>query len=110
MKQANQWRPVFCHPPGEEEGGSATEKELWCCYMEKAWAKLFGSYEAIAGGLCSDALNYLTGGLTFNVPDDQSKVPQRRIPRLHQSARTRTRSLAHSLTLMLTLVKLNRVA
>ena len=42
--------------------------------MEKAWAKLFGSYEAIAGGQCSDALNYLTGGLTFNAPDKPDEV------------------------------------
>ena len=34
------WQPIFCKP--HIEAGS-DEKELWCCYMEKAFAKLFGS-------------------------------------------------------------------
>ena len=51
------------------------EKELWCCYMEKAFAKLFGSYEAVAGGECSDALNYLTGGLTSTLQPLKVRTP-----------------------------------
>ena len=64
----NGWCPIFCRPSDEIVHGAA-EKELWCCYMEKAFAKLFGSYESLhGGGDCSDALNYLTGGLTSNLP------------------------------------------
>ena len=40
VRVGEKWQPVFCHPPDDSH-----EKELWCCYMEKAWAKLFGSYE-----------------------------------------------------------------
>ena len=35
---------------------------IWAMIVEKAFAKLHGSFEAIKGGLTSDALNYLCGG------------------------------------------------
>jgi len=35
--------------------------------MEKAWAKLYGSYERIERGLCRDALRDLTGAPTKTV-------------------------------------------
>ena len=50
--------PVFVNSvqdPGEDW-------ELWPLIMEKAWAKLYGSYEAIADGQTEDALNCLTAG------------------------------------------------
>jgi hypothetical protein len=39
----------------------------WVLIFEKAWAKLHGSYEATAGGLTCDTLNYLCGGLTRHI-------------------------------------------
>ena len=44
-----------CAEPGD--GGS-----IWVMIVEKAFAKLHGSFEAIKSGMTSDALNYLCGG------------------------------------------------
>lgn len=38
--------------------------ELWVLLLEKAWAKMFGSYERIDAGMCREALNALTGAPT----------------------------------------------
>jgi len=40
-----------------------TGKELWPCIIEKAYAKKYGSYSAIAGGLVDLALSELTNGI-----------------------------------------------
>jgi hypothetical protein len=94
------WLPVFCRPETDVVG----EKELWCCCewspahrmlncllpagsrddantcalcfsdMEKAYAKLMHSYYATATGECSDALNYLTGGLVSSVPTESAEA------------------------------------
>jgi calpain-15 len=37
------------------------EDEIWAILVEKAWAKLHGSYQRIEGGLPSNALFALTG-------------------------------------------------
>ena len=36
-------------------------KELWVLILEKAWAKLYGSYQQIEYGLTREALHDLTG-------------------------------------------------
>lgn len=64
-----EWVPVVvddwipCESPGKP--AFATSKkghELWVSILEKAYAKLHGSYEALEGGLVQDALVDLTGG------------------------------------------------
>ena len=35
--------------------------EIWVLILEKAWAKIFGSYQRIEAGLSGEALNTLTG-------------------------------------------------
>jgi calpain-15 len=39
----------------------ANETELWVLFLEKAYAKIYGSYENIESGLAGNALRDLTG-------------------------------------------------
>ena len=56
-------------PPRPLYGSSANRREIWPMVVEKAYAKLHGSYEAIgSGGLIGRALEALTGGATTSLP------------------------------------------
>lgn len=44
----------------------ANGNELWVLLIEKAWAKLYGSYAKIESGFCNEALRDLTGAPTAN--------------------------------------------
>lgn len=59
-------------------GGSVTSGESWVAILEKAYAKLHGSYAAIGGGALADAMADLTGGVTESI-DTKSEEGLRRI-------------------------------
>ena len=47
-------------------------KELWPVIIEKAYAKKYGSYSAIAGGLVDLALSELTNGIPESYERDEN--------------------------------------
>ena len=57
---------VYCS--GERVfSGSVDQKEIWVSLLEKAYAKLHGSYDMVDGGFGTDAIIDLTGGIPVEV-------------------------------------------
>ena len=51
----------------------ANGNELWVLMLEKAWAKLHGSYERIEAGHAHNVMNDLTGAPSFDVDLEEEK-------------------------------------
>ena len=43
-------------------------REIWVMLLEKAWAKAYGSYDAIHGGLPSEGLTAISGAPSEVIP------------------------------------------
>ena len=55
---------------------SATQNEFWPALLEKAYAKLFGSYEAIKSGSSCEAMVDFCGGCSENIEIPRNKKDQ----------------------------------
>ncbi|CAL4066487.1 unnamed protein product, partial [Meganyctiphanes norvegica] len=66
---------------------SKTTNEFWCALLEKAYAKLYGGYEALRGGNVSESMIDLTGGVVemFNLRE----APPNLFKIMHKSYRRR---------------------
>jgi len=54
----------FCQHKDEWAFSRSVEKEIWVLLLEKAWAKIHGSYQRIEAGTTGEALPALTGAPT----------------------------------------------
>lgn len=74
---------------------SAQEGELWPALIEKAYAKLHGSYYALEGGNTAEALVDLTGGASMKIKLTHPKVGPARAASSCCSCRVRSRGVCY---------------
>jgi calpain-15 len=66
-----------CNESGNLLGAlPAGGEEIWVMVLEKCWAKLFGSYEAIDGGLPNEVLRAFSAAPTYNFRMNSKKEDQ----------------------------------
>mmetsp|Transcript_62229 Transcript_62229/g.148481 ORF Transcript_62229/g.148481 Transcript_62229/m.148481 type:complete len:907 (-) Transcript_62229:124-2844(-) len=63
-----------CHPWGQLAFSRAERGALWVPLVEKAWAKLHGSYQSIEAGLPLEALRAFTGAPTRHQRLEEARV------------------------------------
>jgi len=68
------WIP--CHPNGRPAFASSREDELWVSILEKAWAKVHGTYARMEGGLPCFAASHLVGVPSESIRHDQVEDPE----------------------------------
>ena len=59
-----QFKPAFCR---------TKDNEIWGMLLEKAWAKVHGSYERTNGGLVSHAVKHMIGLPAWNITHKTKK-------------------------------------
>ena len=53
---------------------SSQQGEAWCMLIEKAWAKLHGSYERIEAGFAENVMTHLTGAPNEVIEIDDERL------------------------------------
>jgi len=91
--KSGEWKTVEiddrlpCYPSGQLYYASCKDPtEFWVPIVEKAYAKLHGSYEALEGGSISDGLKDLTGGGVDIVRLEGKEDPEALWDKLRQNA------------------------
>ena len=72
------WFPCQGEPPKPLFMHNKHGEELWMMLIEKAWAKVYGSYAMISGGDATWALRNLTGAPSYEIGTLFSLAPHQR--------------------------------